>query len=268
MADETIPPPLPSQPMTTATASRTEPLAIWSLVLAIPFLISGWLLSFFGLPVGVLAIIFGHVARSKIRKSGGAVSGMGMALAGLVIAYIGIVPAIVMSALSATMLFDMIRSDRERLHDLAVKRQEITSEDGKLKVTTSGFWVKTSELNKGARLQVANKSKDMYLMVFTDAKSAVEGMTLEQRHQTARDRKLQSMQNASATQTVPLTIDGHAALQDEVSGTQQRINLVFLHTTVDDGDYFQQIVAWTTKSRWPKQNQELREMTGSFRCEK
>ena len=270
MADETTSPPFPSQPMTTAPANapRTEPLAIWSLVLAIPFLIFGWLLSFFGLPVGILAIIFGHVAHSKIRKSGGAVSGMGMALAGLVLAYIGTVPAIVMSALSATMLFDMIRSDRERLHDLAVKRQEITSEDGKLKVTTSGFWVKTSKLNNEARLQVANKSEDMYLMVFTDAKSAVGGMTLEQRHQTARDRKLQSMQNASATQTVPLTIDAHAALQDEVSGTQQRLNLVFLHTTVDDGDYFQQIVAWTTKSRWPKQNQELREMTGSFRCEK
>jgi hypothetical protein len=264
MADETTPPPL----VTTATVSRTEPLAFWSLVLAIPFLIFGWLLSFFGLPIGVLAIIFGHVARSRIRKSGGAVSGMRMALAGLVVAYIGIVPVIVMSALSATMLFDMIRSDRERLHDLAVKRQEITSDDGKLKVTTSGFWVKTLALNKEARLQVANKSKDMYLMVFTDAKSAVEGMTLEQRHQTARDRKLQSMQNASATQTVPLTIDGHAALQDEVSGTQQRSNLVFLHTTVDDGDYFQQIVAWTTKSRWPNQNQELREATNSFRSEK
>ena len=268
MAEQATPPAVPSQPMTTATAPRTEPLAIWSLVLAIPFLISGWLLSFFGLPVGVLAIIFGHVARSKIRKSGGAVSGMGMALAGLVVAYIGIVPAIVTSAFSTMMIFDMIKSDRDRLHDLTVQKKEIASDDRKLKVTTSGFWVKTSELNKEARLQVANKSKDMYLMVFTDAKSAVGGMTLEQRHQTARDRKLQSMQNASATQTVPLTIDGHAALQDEVSGTQQRINLVFLHTTVDDGDYFQQIVAWTTKSRWPKQNQELREMTGSFRCEK
>jgi hypothetical protein len=37
---------------------------------------------------------------------------------------------------------------------------------------------------------------------------------------------------------------------------------------VDDGDYFQQIVAWTTKSRWPKQNQELRDITNSFHSEK
>jgi hypothetical protein len=31
---------------------------------------------------------------------------------------------------------------------------------------------------------------------------------------------------------------------------------------------FQQIVAWTTKSRWPTRNQELREMIRSFHSEK
>ena len=205
-------------------------MAIVSVVLAV--------LSFACVPIFpvIPAIVCGHVAWSKISKSGGALRGKGVAVVGLIVGYLAIPWAV--------------------------------PEDAKLRITTSGFWVKTSDLNKDAALQVANKSKDMYLMVFTDAKSAVGQMTLEQRHQTARDRKLQSMQNASATQTVPLTIDGHAALQDEVSGTQERTNLVFLHTTVDDGDYFQQIIAWTTKSRWPKQNQELREMTGSFRCEK
>jgi hypothetical protein len=44
--------------------------------------------------------------------------------------------------------------------------------------------------------------------------------------------------------------------------------VVFLHTTVDDGDHVQQILAWTLKSRWHKQNQRLREVTGSFRSEK
>jgi hypothetical protein len=37
---------------------------------------------------------------------------------------------------------------------------------------------------------------------------------------------------------------------------------------VDDGDHFQQILAWTVKSRWGDQNQLLREITGSFRSEK
>jgi len=233
-------------------------MAIVSVVLAV--------LSFACIPIVAVipAIVCGHVAWSKISKSGGALRGKGIAIVGLIVGYL----AIPWAVLQVWFLVGMIQGERDRLHDLAIKRQEITSEDAKLRVTTSGFWVKTSDLNKDAALQVANKSEDMYLMVFTDAKSAVGQMTLEQRHQATRDRKLQSMQNASASQAVPLTIDGHAALQDEVSGTQQRTNLVFLHTTVDDGDYFQQIVAWTTKSHWSKQNQELRDITNSFHSEK
>jgi hypothetical protein len=57
-------------------------------------------------------------------------------------------------------------------------------------------------------------------------------------------------------------------LQDELSGTENNTSVVFLHTTVDDGDYFQQILAWTPKSRWEVQNQSLREITGTFRSEK
>jgi hypothetical protein len=45
-------------------------------------------------------------------------------------------------------------------------------------------------------------------------------------------------------------------------------NVVFLHTTVDDGDALQQILAWTLKSRWQKQNQLLREVTTSIGSEK
>ena len=262
MADDTGPPP-PPVPLA-APPPRTEPLAFWSLVLSIPFLIFGWLLCFIGLILGVLAIVFGHVARSRIRKSGGQVGGMKMALAGLIIAYIGLVPVVVLSSFAAAMLFDMIRSDRERLHDLAVKRQEITSDDGKLKIITSGFWVKASDLNKQATLQAQYKSNDMYVMVISDSKATVGNMTLEQHHQLTRDHMLQKLEKSSATQSASVTVDGHPALQDEISGTRQRTNLTFLHTTIDEGDAYQQILAWTTQHRWPKQNPELRDITGSF----
>jgi hypothetical protein len=107
----------------------------------------------------------------------------------------------------------------------------------------------------------------MYWIVIGDTKSAVGNITLKQHHQLSRDRMLQKMQNSSATETVPLTIDGHPALQDEVSGPQNGTNVVFVHTTVDEGDYFQQILAWTLKSRWQEQNEQLREITNSFHSE-
>ena len=74
-------------------------------------------------------------------------------------------------------------------------------------------------------------------------------------------------------QTFQFLLDGHAALQDELTGIEKGAALfhekwVLLHTTVDDGDRYQQILAWTLKSRWQKQNEQLREITGSFRSEK
>ena len=108
----------------------------------------------------------------------------------------------------------------------------------------------------------------MYLIVITDAKADPDNMPLEKYHDLTRDRMWQKMKNASATEPAPLTIVGHAALQDELAGTENGTNVVFLHTTLDDGDHFQQILAWTLKSRWQQQNQLLREITGSFHSER
>ena len=164
------------------------------------------------------------------------------------------------------LLVSMIQSDRERLHRLSTERTEIV--DGKIKVTVPGTWTKLPELNTKATLQVGDKSKQLYLIVITDAKADLDNFTLEKHHLLTRDRMLQKMTNASATEPVRLTIDGHPALQDELSGTENDTHVVFLHTTVDDSDHFQQILAWTLKSRWEEQNQLLREITGTFRSEK
>jgi hypothetical protein len=255
MADQITPPPPPSAP---SPAPSTAPTAIWSLVLAIVSFFCGWL--FTALP----AVICGHVARSKIRKSGGVLGGMGIATAGLIVGYI----AIAVGVMGIPLLVSMIQSDRERLHRLSMEKQEIASDDGKIKVTVSGMWTKLPELNKQATLQVGYKSKEMYLIVITDTKAAVGDLTLEQHHQLTRDRMLQKLKNASASESVPLTIDGHPAVQDELSGTKDGTNVVFLHTTVDDSDHFQQILAWTLKSRWQQQNKLLREITRSFHGER
>ena len=166
------------------------------------------------------------------------------------------------------LLVSMIQSDRERLQRLSTERKEIVSDDGKIKVTVPATWTKLPELNKQASLQVGNKSNEVYLIVITDTKADLDNFTFEKNHQQTRDRMLQKMKNASGTQPVSLMIDGHPALQDEISGTENGMNLVFLHTTLDDGNHFQQLLAWTLKSRWQKQNQQLREVTASFRSVK
>jgi NAD-dependent SIR2 family protein deacetylase len=107
------------------------------------------------------------------------------------------------------------------------------------------------------------------VIVIADPKSTVPNMTLEQHHQLTRDHMLQKLKNSSATQVISTSLDNHPALQEVLTGTDERgANVVLLNTSVDDGGNFNQILAWTLKSRWPAQQQELRDATQSFQSEK
>src|SRR6266516_5375812 len=164
MAEETLPPPPPvPQPI-----PRTPPIAIWSLVLAVLSFFCGWLFT------AIPAVICGHITRSKIRKSGGGLGGTGIATAGLILGYI----ALVLGIMAIPLLVSMIQSDRERLNRLATERKDLTSDDGQIEVTVPGLWTKRPELNKQARLQVGDKSKQMYLIVIPDAKADLDNFTL------------------------------------------------------------------------------------------
>jgi hypothetical protein len=76
-------PPIPSAPRNAASA-------IWSLVLGILGLVC------FGLFTGIPAVICGHTAQSKIRRSAGALTGEGLALGGLITGYISIAFSVLM----------------------------------------------------------------------------------------------------------------------------------------------------------------------------
>jgi type IV pilus assembly protein PilA len=82
-------PPLPGPPVTPTTSG----LAVVSLLCGILF---------FVFPSAVAAIIFGHISRSDIRRSGGRKTGAGMAMAGLVLGYFGIsiIPILIVAAIA------------------------------------------------------------------------------------------------------------------------------------------------------------------------
>ena len=62
-------------------APRTSGKAIFSLVCGILFII---------LPFSVIAVIFGYIALSEIRKSPGRLKGRGLAITGIVLGYVGV----------------------------------------------------------------------------------------------------------------------------------------------------------------------------------
>jgi Domain of unknown function (DUF4190) len=88
------PPPPPPQPATpsysygASSTSKTNGLAIASLACSIG--------GFFVCGIGfILGIVFGYMAKSQIDQSGGTQQGRGMAVAGIIVGWIGIALAVV-----------------------------------------------------------------------------------------------------------------------------------------------------------------------------
>jgi hypothetical protein len=117
------PPPMPgaySPPMSNVAPQmgiaqgppRTSGMAIASMVLGILCIIL-FFTHVFALIMGLLAVIFGHVSRGTIRRSRGNIGGGGMALAGLVTGYIGIVIVSIILIAAAFFVKEMLNEDSE-----------------------------------------------------------------------------------------------------------------------------------------------------------
>jgi len=88
----------------TEPSAPTSSSAIISLICGI----MAWL-GVFGLG-GILAVIFGHMAKNEIRRSNGLVSGDGMATAGLVLGYANIAMAVLGICLITLVMIGLISS--------------------------------------------------------------------------------------------------------------------------------------------------------------
>ena len=81
----------PGMPILLQPAVPTSNVAVWALVTSIVGLVAGWCL--LGIPC-MAAVLLGHIGLSETRNN--AKSGLGMAVAGLVMGYIGVLPAIML----------------------------------------------------------------------------------------------------------------------------------------------------------------------------
>jgi hypothetical protein len=94
------PAPAPAAPSPApASVSTTNNMAIAGLVMGILTMTIGGCCCF-GIPFNILGIVFSVVALSQINKAGGAQSGKGLAIAGLVLSILGTIGWVVFSLLS------------------------------------------------------------------------------------------------------------------------------------------------------------------------
>jgi hypothetical protein len=76
--------------------------------LAIASLIFGLLFLFF--PLSIVAIVFGHISLSQIKKSAGRLGGKGLAIAGLVLGYLGVAMILLIAIIAAIAIPNLLRA--------------------------------------------------------------------------------------------------------------------------------------------------------------
>jgi len=133
-----------------SATSRTEPLAIWSLVLGIVSLVG---CSVGGFLVGIPAVICGHLGRSKIRKDS-QLSGAGLALAGLITGYLGIATLPLLAAIALPAITGALERGKATQTLNNMKMIHLAVQQAQLDGTTMG----SSELGFPATAKLKSKA--------------------------------------------------------------------------------------------------------------
>jgi hypothetical protein len=85
-------PPWAGQYVVQAQPQPSSTLAVWALITGVVGVLAGWCL--LGLPC-VAAVILGHLAVNQTKD--GRITGRGMAVAGLVLGYVALIPAVILT---------------------------------------------------------------------------------------------------------------------------------------------------------------------------
>ena len=146
------------------------------------------------------------------------------------------------------------------------KPKVITSDDGKVQLTVPGSWSTRKDLNEEASIQAANLRAEQYAVVITDSKADfTDDVGLGGYTEKIRNGASSTIATPVLTEDRSLTVNGHPALQFEVSGSIESVKARWIYTIIDTPQAYYQIVAWTLNSKYEANRQVLLDVSSSLR---
>lgn len=150
--------------------------------------------------------------------------------------------------------------------DKATQPMVVTSTDGRVQVEVPGTWSRDQKLNDVAILQAANPISEMYVIVISESKEDfADTTTLDDYVSLSHDGLAKNVSEADSKTPVPTQVSGHSAREYQLSGTVDRVKVVYLCTVVETPTHFYQILTWTLPSRFKNNESTMRSVTQSFK---
>lgn len=143
--------------------------------------------------------------------------------------------------------------------------RKLVSADGRFEITVPGGWKEEKNLNDSADLQASHRPSEMYVVVLSEPKTDLDEMTLEGHSKLTRQALIDGVKKPQVSPPFALKVGDMAALQYEIRGSMDGVNIVYLHTTAESPNFFHQILTWTVPSRFEKNKDTLQKVIAMFR---
>jgi hypothetical protein len=142
---------------------------------------------------------------------------------------------------------------------------KLVSEDGQTAITLPDGWVQDDELNDRAQLEASNRAQQMYLIVLTQPKAEFQNMQREAYAEVTRGYLTRRLEKSEVSGPTPVAqVGGNPAIQYQVRGSLNNIDVLYLHTVVETPTRFAQILAWTPPADFEKNQPTLQQVIQSF----
>lgn len=144
------------------------------------------------------------------------------------------------------------------------EQETFLSLNGEFQVTADDSWSVQHDLNEEADLSIANLFEEKYLIVLSERKSDFDaGYTLDDFSALVEESFAGG--DALPVLSKPADIGGYEAKQFEYEEDVDGYDVTYLVTAIETEEHFHQVIAWALTDEFQELEQELLEVTASFK---
>lgn len=137
------------------------------------------------------------------------------------------------------------------------------SADNKHQFTIPETWTEL-QLNENADIQVGNEVDEAYMILLVDSKDDLFGWNLQKHSFSTFANMLSGLYFPKIEGPTEITVAGNKAIKFKLEGTSEDINIVYFHIVIETETNFNQILAWSLKSKFKQNEKLLMDVINSF----
>lgn len=147
---------------------------------------------------------------------------------------------------------------------LASKPKRVVFLDESFAVIMPATWSLRSDLNDSAELQMGNSFKEAYAVILSDNKMDLDDLSLDEHSNLTRSFISSGLRNYEGSDPDYFYVGGFEAVRYRLEGIIDGIHAVYWHVTIETDEYFHQILLWSLKSRFSKNEDDFESVVQSF----